>query len=154
LTWLPHAGKADAGPKEQELPGPLDAVDWGCTVEQAEMGISLLKLLVLRTPQLNRLRRFYQLLGIDFAEERHGTGPTHFAGRVGDAVLELYPLPNEGGTVDSMVRLGFSVTDLSEAIRSLEADGATILSGPRPTAWGNRAVVRDPDGRSVKLYEG
>lgn len=118
------------------------------------MGVSSLKLLVLRTPQLNRLRGFYQLLGIDFAEERHGTGPTHFAGRVGDSVLELYPLQDEGGTVDSTVRLGFSVTDLSEAIRSLEAGGATILNGPRPTAWGNRAVVRDPDGRSVELYEG
>jgi catechol 2,3-dioxygenase-like lactoylglutathione lyase family enzyme len=118
------------------------------------MAVSSLKLLVLRTPQLNRLRRFYQVLGIDFAEERHGSGPLHFAGRVGEAVLELYPLPNEGGTVDSTVRLGFSVTDLSKAVLSLGADGGTIVSRPKPTAWGNRAVVRDPDGRSVELYEG
>ena len=118
------------------------------------MSVSSLKLLVLRTPDPNRLRRFYQVLGIDFAEERHGSGPLHFAGRIGDAILELYPLEGEGALVDSTLRLGFSVTNLSETILSLEADGATIVTGPKPTAWGNRAVVRDPDGRAVELYEG
>ena len=117
------------------------------------MGVSFLKLLVLRTPEPDRLRRFYEHLGIDFAEECHGTGPPHFAGRVGDAVLELYPLSNRGVAVDSTLRLGFSVTDLSEAIQSLKADGVSIVSGPKTTPWGNCAVVRDPDGRSVELYE-
>ena len=118
------------------------------------MSVSSLKLLVLRTPDLNRTRRFYQVLGIDFAEEHHGSGPLHFAGRIGDAILELYPLEGEGAIVDSTLRLGFSVTDLAQTIRSLEADGTTIVSKPKPTAWGNRAIVRDPDGRAVELYEG
>ena len=118
------------------------------------MSVPFLKLLVFRTPDPNRLRRFYQALGIEFAEERHGSGPLHFAGRIGEAILELYPFEGEGAIVDSTLRLGFSVTDLSETIRSLEADGATVVSKPKPTAWGNRAVVRDPDGRSVELYEG
>jgi lactoylglutathione lyase len=117
------------------------------------MGVSLLKLLVLRTPQPVQLWRFYEVLGINFAEERHGTGPLHFAGRIGDAVLELYPLSKESGAHDSMVRLGFGVTDLSEVIRSLEAVGTTVVSEPKQTAWGTRAVVRDPDGRSVELYQ-
>jgi catechol 2,3-dioxygenase-like lactoylglutathione lyase family enzyme len=118
------------------------------------MGVTSLKLLVLRTPQLDELRGFYQALGIDFVQERHGAGPLHFAGQVGDAVLELYPLADQEVTVDGTVRLGFSVTDLSEALRSLDAAGATVVSGPRQTAWGNRAVVRDPDGRTVELYAG
>ena len=116
-----------------------------------EMAVPSLKLLVLRTPQLHGLRRFYQLLGIDFVEERHGSGPLHFAGRIGDAIFEIYPLESDG-LADGTLRLGFSVTDLSETIRSLEADGATVVSQPKPTAWGNRAVVRDPDGRAVELY--
>jgi lactoylglutathione lyase len=118
------------------------------------MSVSSLKLLVLRTPHLDRLRRFYQVLGIDFTKERHGSEPLHFASRIGDAVLELYPLESEGASVDSTLRLGFGVTDLLETVLSLEADGAKIVSKPKPTAWGNRAVVRDPDGRSVELYEG
>ena len=118
------------------------------------MSVSSLKLLVLRTPDPNLLRSFYQRIGIDFAEERHGSGPLHFAGRIGEAILELYPLEGEGAIVDRTLRLGFSVTDLSETILSLEADGTTIVSKPKPTAWGNRAIVRDPDGRAVELYEG
>jgi lactoylglutathione lyase len=118
------------------------------------MSVSSLKLLVFRTPDVNGLRRFYQVLGIDFAEERHSSGPLHFAGKVGDTVLELYPLADEGAIVDGTLRLGFGVTNLLETVLSLEADGATVVSKPKPTAWGNRAVVRDPDGRSVELYEG
>ena len=118
------------------------------------MAVRSLKLLVLRTPDPNGLRRFYQVLGIEFVEERHGSGPLHFAGRIGDTVLDLYPLEGDVGPADGTLRLGFSVTGLPETIRSLEADGATVVSHPKPTAWGNRAVVRDPDGRSVELYEG
>jgi catechol 2,3-dioxygenase-like lactoylglutathione lyase family enzyme len=117
------------------------------------MGVVSLKLLVLRTPHLDRLRRFYQGLGVDFVEERHGDGPLHFASRIGETILELYPLAEEGDAADHTTRLGFAVTDLSAALAALEADGVTIVRQPRPSTWGNRAVVRDPDGRSVELYE-
>jgi hypothetical protein len=42
-----------------------------------------LMLLVLKTPQTERLRAFYQALGIALTEERHGSGPVHFAGSAG-----------------------------------------------------------------------
>jgi predicted enzyme related to lactoylglutathione lyase len=117
------------------------------------MTVSSLKLLVLRTSQLERLRRFYQLLGIDFTEEQHGTGPLHFTGQVGITVIELYPHASEGNFVDSSLRLGFSMTNLDETIQALKKDGIAIVSEPKATAWGARAVVRDPDGRSVELYQ-
>jgi len=63
-----------------------------------------LKLLVLKTPQVERLRAFYQALGIELAEERHGSGPVHHAGNVGEAVLEVYPLSDDGGTADTTTR--------------------------------------------------
>lgn len=122
--------------------------------DSVERSIVSLKLLVLRTPEPDRLRRFYQVLGIGFAEERHGSGPLHLAGGIGDAVLELYPLEGEGAIVDSTLRLGFGVTDLQGTISKLKADGVTVVSQPKLTAWGKRAVVRDPDGRTVELYEG
>ena len=130
------------------------SVDRGRHEEDIEMSVPVFKLLVLRTPDPNGTRRFYQALGIEFAEERHGSGPIHFAGKVGDAILELYPLEAEGAKVDSTLRLGFGVTDLLETVLAVEAAGATVVSKPGPTAWGTRAVVRDPDGRSVELYEG
>lgn len=37
-------------------------------------GVSL-RLLVLKTPQADKLRAFYQALGVELAEEKHGDGP-------------------------------------------------------------------------------
>lgn len=113
-----------------------------------------LNLLVLKTHQLDQLRQFYAALGISFVEEKHGEGPTHLAVRVGDLVLELYPLPAEAGPVDCTTRLGFVVSDLDAAMLSLEAVGTVVVSGPRMTPWGRRAVVHDPDGRAVEIVQG
>jgi catechol-2,3-dioxygenase len=112
----------------------------------------LLKLLVLKTRQTERLRAFYQALGIEMAEERHGSGPLHYAGQVGNVVLEIYPLPDESSAADATTRLGFAVERLAEVVQALRDSGAVVASGPQQTAWGLRAVVRDPDGRAVELY--
>ncbi len=61
----------------------------------------MLSLVVLKTRQVEALRRFYGTLGIELAEERHGKGPVHFAGQVGDVVLEVYPLPDDGTLADT-----------------------------------------------------
>jgi lactoylglutathione lyase len=60
-----------------------------------------LTLLALKTRQVERLRLFYQTVAIKFAQEKHGTGPVHYAGRVGDVVIGIYPLPDDGTPVDS-----------------------------------------------------
>jgi predicted enzyme related to lactoylglutathione lyase len=108
-----------------------------------------LNLIVLKTPQLARLKEFYAALGISFAEEKHSEGPLHLAGRVGEVVIELYPL--QDGEADSTTRLGFSVPDLDTVLARL---GAAVVSGPAVTAWGRRAVVKDPDGRKVEVVQG
>jgi catechol 2,3-dioxygenase-like lactoylglutathione lyase family enzyme len=115
-------------------------------------GVSL-KLLVLKTPQMDRLRTFYHSLGVELVEEKHREGPVHYAGKIGDAVLEIYPLVDEGGTADATTRLGFAVDRLVEVVEALREGGTVIASEPRQTAWGLRAVVRDPDGRAVELYQ-
>ncbi|MFO0843743.1 MAG: VOC family protein [Gemmataceae bacterium] len=112
-----------------------------------------LRLLVLRTRQLERLRDFFRPLGVTFTPERHGTGPLHYAGEVGGVVLELYPLPEAARPDDHLTRLGFSVRDLASALHEFEAAGVAVVSGARETEWGLRAVVRDPDGRTVELYQ-
>jgi hypothetical protein len=111
-----------------------------------------LKLLVLKTPQVDRLRDFYQAIGIRLVKEKHGNGPVHYAGQVGDAILEVYPLL-DGGTADATTRIGFAVDKLADVVQALNDAGAVVASGPQQTACGLRAVVRDPDGRAVELYE-
>ncbi len=112
-----------------------------------------LNLLVLKTRRLDPLLRFYAALGIEFVEEQHGDGPRHHAGRVADLVLELYPLSEDSGPADTTTRLGFAVTDLEAAVASLLAAGGTVVTKPKQTEWGLRAVVRDPDGRAVELSQ-
>src|SRR5436305_3862908 len=103
-------------------------------------GVSL-KLLVLKTRQAERLRAFYESLGVSFTQEKHGDGPPHYAGQLGEVVLEVYPLAGDG-TADSTTRLGFAVGDLSLVLESLRAAGTPVVSEPKATTWGLRAVVR------------
>lgn len=112
----------------------------------------LLTLLVLKSRQVEQVRTFYQALGIAFTEEQHGKGPHHYAGRVGDVVIEVYPLPDDG-TVDTSTRLGFTVGNLPEMIQALQGIGTWVVKQPTQTAWGFQAVVKDPDGRSVELTQ-
>lgn len=112
-----------------------------------------LTLLVLKTRQVEQLRLFYQTLGIALVEERHGTGPVHFAGRAGDVVIELYPMPDDSTPVDPSTRLGFVVDDVAAVIKALEGIGTKIVTPPKETAWGLQGVVKDPDGRSVELTQ-
>jgi catechol 2,3-dioxygenase-like lactoylglutathione lyase family enzyme len=136
-------GLISARQEVRDVPGPVEAPTTGTS----------LKLLVLKTRELDRLRNFYRLLGISFVPEQHGTGPLHYAGLVGGVVLELYPLPPGTAADEGLPRMGFSVADLAATLRLLESAGATVVSRPRQTEWELRAVVRDPDGRAVELYE-
>jgi len=117
------------------------------------MGKVMLSLVVLKTRQVVALRRFYGTLGIELTEEKHGKGPVHFAGQVGDVVLEVYPIPDDGTAADTTTRLGFVVARLVEVVDALKALNTPIVTEPLATQWGLRAVVRDPDGRAVELYQ-
>src|SRR5437588_9166455 len=84
-----------------------------------------LSLLVLRSPDMERAGAFYNLLGIHFDRERHGTGPEHMAARIGPTVLELYP----GGIEPSSagVRLGFLVASVDSVLEAVRQAGGTVV---------------------------
>jgi hypothetical protein len=117
------------------------------------MGNATLSLVVLKTRQVDKLRRFYNSLGIELTEEQHGKGPVHFAGHIGDVVLELYPLPEDDSPVDATTRLGFTIARVDVVVQALQALGTPFVTEPQVTKWGFRAVVRDPDGRAIELYQ-
>ena len=68
------------------------------------------------------------------------------------SVLELYPLRPDDAA-ETSTRLGFTVPDLALTLERLKGANAVVTSDARTTVWGKRAVVRDPDGRSVELCE-
>ncbi len=115
-----------------------------------------LSLIVIRVADINRSAQFYSALGLQFQHEQHGNGPEHFSTSLGDTDFELYP-STERFPVTS-VRLGFTV-DSIEAILEiwLQSDrfqnNVKILSEPKDSPWGVRAVVADLDGHRIELIQ-
>ncbi|MBX3076429.1 hypothetical protein KF913_21130 [Candidatus Obscuribacterales bacterium] len=107
-----------------------------------------LNLLVLKTPKLEAMKEFYSALGAQFESEKHGKGPKHYAARIGDnLILELYPAC-DGAMPVSELRLGLNVEDLGETLLTLGQTAETS-----ETQWGLRALVHDPDGRTIELVQ-
>ncbi len=110
-----------------------------------------LNLVVIRSADPERVVAFYRVLGLSFAREQHGTGPVHYACEMGRLVFEIYPQSEP--QVLPETRLGFAVGQIADLIGGLEDTGVAVVQPPRETPWGLRAVVRDPDGRSIELIE-
>lgn len=107
-----------------------------------------LNLLVLRSNDPSLAVKFYSQLGLNFQEEQHGRGPVHWAAELGGLVLEIYAA-TESQPVDASTRLGFAVADVKEMLQKFTE--SEIVSPAKDSPWGERAVIRDPDGRSVEL---
>ncbi len=102
---------------------------------------------------MNTLVAFYHLLGLTFTEEKHGNGPSHFSTHIHAALFEIYPLPASASVVDTSTRLGFKIDNLETTIQLLKEQGSAIITEPKQSQWGYFAVVKDPDGRTVELYQ-
>ncbi|MDJ0735164.1 MAG: VOC family protein [Nostocaceae cyanobacterium] len=111
----------------------------------------LLSLVVLRSNEVESAVSFYQTLGLSFVEEKHGNGLKHYACTFESIVLEIYPVVN-GASTDT-TRLGFRVKDLDRIVAKLENIGVVVLKYPKLGTWEYRAVVQDPDGRTIELTE-
>lgn len=107
-------------------------------------------LFVLRSVALERSRLFYEAIGFDFKEERHGNGPTHFAASRGRSVFELYPC----GSNQKSVRLGVDVPSLEATLENLHRHWPMVEKRMIQRDGARAAcVVRDPDGNDVELVE-
>ena len=111
-----------------------------------------LNLVVLRSPDLAQAAAFYSRLGLQFTRHQHGSGPEHFAAELSGGVFELYPLTADGPSTLG-TRIGFSVPSLDTTIAALSDYPAAVISPPKDSEWGRRAVVADPDGHRVELLQ-
>jgi catechol 2,3-dioxygenase-like lactoylglutathione lyase family enzyme len=109
-----------------------------------------LNLVVLRSADLPRAADFYSKLGLEFTRHRHGKGPEHLAAELPGSVFEIYPLA-DGDPPTSGTRIGFSVKSVADAVAAIPPDH--LISPPKDSEWGIRAVIKDPDGHRVELIE-
>jgi catechol 2,3-dioxygenase-like lactoylglutathione lyase family enzyme len=115
------------------------------------MGVKL-NLVVVRVNDLEASRRFYNSIGLVLTSERHGNGPQHYSADLDGVVVEFYPRSSDGDRTDQP-RLGFSVPNINEVLAACQNAGGEIISAPKDSPWGRRAVVQDPDGHKVELIE-
>jgi lactoylglutathione lyase len=111
-----------------------------------------LNLVVLRSPDMPRVVAFYSRLGLRFTQHRLGNGPEHFSAELAGGVFELYPAAADGPSTLG-TRIGFSVPSLEAAIAALSDYAGAVISSPKDSEWGRRAVVADPDGHRIELLQ-
>ena len=107
-----------------------------------------LNLVVIRSKDIELAKAFYESIGLEFDRHKHGAGAEHFACEAASYVFEIYPATDQ---TSSGARLGFAVPAVDNTIEQLRSAGYEIVSEPKTSPWGRRAVVRDPDGHSVEL---
>lgn len=108
-----------------------------------------INLVVIRSSDIDRAAKFYELIGLTFTKHRHGNGPQHFASEACGIVFEIYPLQSAAPTTS--VRIGFCVSDVDAVVQILQDNGGAIVSAARNSQWGRRAVMRDLDGHTIEL---
>jgi catechol 2,3-dioxygenase-like lactoylglutathione lyase family enzyme len=116
------------------------------------MSAPRLNLVVLRSADIAQAAAFYSRLGLTFKLHRHGQGAEHYAAEMPDFVFELYAL-TAGGPTSLGTRIGFTVPSVDAAVAALTDYPDSLISAPKDSDWGRRAVVSDPDGHRVELVE-
>jgi len=114
--------------------------------------------IVLRAGDLAAVVAFYRAVGVPLEEERHDDGPLHFACELGPIHFAVYgadapgaaPRRRDGGAS----QVGFQVDSLEAVFSAAVEVGATVLLEIEDVPWGRRALVTDPDGRTVEFNQG
>lgn len=117
------------------------------------MSGAALGLIVLRTKSIQKVTAWYGVIGVEIVKEKHEKTASTYTADLEGLVLEFLPLTEEMPAPEPNVRLGFVVADLEKTITDLKALGTVVINPPQSTSRGFRAVVRDPDGRSIELYK-
>ncbi len=110
-----------------------------------------LSLIVIRVSDIERSAAFYSALGFTFKREQHGSGPSHYSAWVGDILFELYPASEQFPA--TTLRMGFVVSSIDSVLEVWRQYDCEILSEPKDSLWGLRAVVADPDGHRIELTQ-
>jgi lactoylglutathione lyase len=115
-------------------------------VAMGDSGMVKLGFVALRCADLEESRRFYELVGLTFTEEQHGSGPRHLSTEMDGVVFELHPAKHGGARMD-LATVGLTVTNIDglevrlsgAGVAAVRADGAVVV------------VASDPDGRRVRI---
>ena len=101
--------------------------------------------MVLRCANIEKSKEFYEKLSLSFVKEQHGKGAVHYATKLGDLVLELYPL---GDNAMDNIRLGFMLSS-KEILKEANIEIVSEYTFEDAITY----VIIDPDGRKIEIQE-
>lgn len=104
-----------------------------------------IKLIIIRTSDPNMLADFYSNLGLEFDYHKHGNSPMHYSTKIGQMILEIYPLAKNQIEADKNLRLGF-VSDNFNATLEILKSKSILYTEPTETEFGILTIITDPDG--------
>ena len=113
----------------------------------------ILKLIVIRSQNLEEVATFYRSVGLSLEYHKHGKSPFHYSASIGETVLELYPLAKGQMEADKHFRIGFGINDFEDTITRLRDLNTPFVMEATNTEFGFMAIVSDPDDRKVELYK-
>lgn len=117
------------------------------------MSGAALALVVLRSKNIQKVITWYGVIGVAIVKEKHEKTASTYVADLDGLLLEFLPLAEEMSAPEPNVRLGFVVENLDQVLSELRGLGTVVINPPQSTSRGFRAVVRDPDGRSIELYK-
>jgi lactoylglutathione lyase len=117
--------------------------------------MTLLASLVLFSSRVRRTAAFYRALGLDLVGEDGGERYAAEVGGIRVAVLDAETeVAHPGAWREAGSTFpGFWVDSLDGVLADLARAGTPLLLAHEPRGWGCRAVVKDPDGRTVELSQ-
>lgn len=112
--------------------------------------------LVFFSRDVDRLVAFYRALGLPLEGEQHDEGAPHYACELHNTHVAIFPAQPGSAPpyrVGGCTFPGFVVESVAASLNGARATGATVRQEPELYPWGLRAVVEDPDGRPVEIFE-
>lgn len=105
---------------------------------------------VLRSPNTELLKTFYEVLGVSFEIHKHESGPVHASSIiVGGSVFEIYESKPPRHTQDALL---IELSSVKQTLETLKTHG--FLIDPQTVKQNPDMVyIKDPDGRLVLLVE-
>ncbi len=112
--------------------------------------------LILFTDKLEALVEFYTAIGVPLELEQHDDGPLHHACELGLTHFAIFESSSgaaaefrSGGSSFP----GFTVNSLEDALEAAKSVNPEVIQQPTEYPWGWRALVKDPDGRVLELFQ-
>lgn len=113
-----------------------------------------LRSLVMATSQIKDVLRFYETLGLEFKTKKVALGTEYYWTLANGLEIAFLEKPNVKLDAQPHYMLSFRVRDIDKIYQQFVSNRFIGIMDPTNFDEGRKAIILDPDGRSVEIIEG